>query len=239
MRGFFAALLPVLFVAGLAAPSPGDGSKAEDPTFCKTAPTEAPQNGDPPAAEPVPALPDEAARERGLPPLKEMISSPFGRRRMPGWRSRRGLVMREHSGVDLRGRLDWPVIAFKSGTVTIAGDMGASGLVVEVRQGDGLSARYAHLGKILVSKGQRVETGERLGLVGCTGRTTGAHLHFGLKNAKGVFIDPLPHLHSAEQVLAPAPDQIPEVLIPQQCRPKLKTPLRPVQKKKSVSTPDA
>lgn len=52
-----------------------------------------------------------------LPPLAAMITSPFGLRRMPGWLSRRGMVMREHSGLDIRARLGWPVVAFEGGPV--------------------------------------------------------------------------------------------------------------------------
>ena len=166
------------------------------------------------------APPLSAAREAGkLPPLAEMITSPFGRRRMPGWLSRRGMVMREHSGLDIRARLGWTVLAFDGGMVSHAGPLGLSGIVVEIRQDDGMTARYAHLQMVLVPAGQRVRCGEAVGLVGCTGRTTGAHLHFGLQNAKGELVDPLPYLRSAEQLLRPAPEQIPAELTPQQCGP--------------------
>ena len=103
------------------------------------------------AATVAPPLP--AAREAGkLPPLAEMITSPFGRRRMPGWLSRRGMVMREHSGLDIRARLGWPVVAFDGGMVSHAGPHGLSGIVVEIRQDDGMTARYAHLQKVLLQK---------------------------------------------------------------------------------------
>ncbi len=166
----------------------------------------------PPARQPV--------AERGkLPPLAEMITSPFGPRRMPGWLSRRGMVMREHSGLDIRARLGWPVVALEGGQISHAGPHGLSGIVVEIRQDDGMTARYAHLEKTLVRAGRRVQRGETVGLVGCTGRTTGAHLHFGLRNAQGELVDPLPYLRSAEQVLRPKPEQIPAELTPQQCGP--------------------
>lgn len=168
-----------------------------------------------------PASPTEAQTPR-LPPLAQMITSPFGRRHMPGWRSRRGRVIRDHLGLDIRARLDWPVIAFKGGAVTWAGEHGLSGIMVEIKQQDGMTARYAHLGKTLVRRGQSVNTGDVVGMVGCTGRTTGAHLHFALQDAGGVFIDPLPHLRSAEQLLRPSPDRIPPRIEPQQCRPALR-----------------
>lgn len=177
-------------------------------------------SGNGPAGEFASALPPEAARKSSLlPPLKEMISSRFGLRRMPGWLSRRGRVMRPHNGIDIRALSGWPVTAFRGGTVTAAGMQGSSGIVVEIRQQDGMIARYAHLGKALVRPGRTVNRGDPVGVVGCTGRTTGTHLHFGLQNERGVFVDPLSFLHSAEEVLSPAPDQVPATITPQQCRP--------------------
>ncbi len=129
------------------------------------------------------------------------------------------MVVREHSGVDLRARLGWPVVANKGGEVTHAGEDGLSGIVVEIRQDDGMTARYAHLEKTLARKGQNVQKEEKIGLVGCTGRTTGAHLHFSLRDAAGNLVDPLPFLSRAEDVLRPEPDAIPEELTPQACGP--------------------
>ena len=168
-----------------------------------------------------PAASDTGApsAERTLPPLHELITSPFGNRRMPGWLSRRGLVMRDHAGIDIRARMGWPVTAFKPGTVVRAGDNGAMGISVDIKQDDGMTARYGHMSKTLVKKGQLVEAGEPVGLVGCTGRTTGAHLHFGLLDAAGKAVDPLPYLHSADQVLHPDPADIPAILEAQSCGP--------------------
>ena len=67
------------------------------------------------------------------------------------------------------------------------------------------------------ARGQKVQRGEKIGIVGCTGRTTGAHLHFGLRDAGGNLVDPLPFLSRAEDVLRPDPDAIPEELAPQSC----------------------
>ena len=128
---------------------------------------------------------------------------------MPGWLSRRGMVMREHSGLDIRARLGWPVVAFDGGMVSHAGPHGLSGIVVEIRQDDGMTARYAHLQKVLVSAGRRVGRGEAVGLVGCTGRTTGAHLHFGLQNAKGELVDPCRICAAPSSCCAPRPGRFP------------------------------
>ena len=189
----------------LASPPPDLPPNQADETDAKTEP----------AAASLPAEP----HLRQLPPLAEMLTSPFGPRRMPTWLSRRGMVVREHSGIDLRARLGWPVVANKGGKVIHNGEDGLSGIVVEIRQDDGMTARYAHLEKTLTRKGQDVQKGEKIGLVGCTGRTTGAHLHFSLRNAAGNLVDPLPFLTRAEDVLRPDPDTIPEELTPQACGP--------------------
>ncbi len=161
---------------------------------------------------------------RALPPVRELITSPFGNRRMPGWLSRRGVVMRDHGGIDIRAHMGWPVTAFKPGTVIRAGENGPLGISVDVRQEDGMTARYGHMSKTLVKTGQRVTSGEPVGLVGCTGRTTGAHLHFGLLDASGKAVDPLPYLHSADEVLRPDPASIPPVIEAQSCGPVLRGP---------------
>ena len=173
--------------------------------------TRSPQQ-DPPAAS-------TANAARTLPPLRELITSPFGNRRMPGWLSRRGLIMRDHAGIDIRARMGWPITAFKPGTVIRAGENGALGISVDIKQDDGMTARYGHMSKTLAKSGQRVEAGDPIGLVGCTGRTTGAHLHFGLVNAAGKTVDPMPYLHSADEVLRPDPADIPAVLEAQSCGP--------------------
>ena len=173
--------------------------------------TRSPQQ-DPPAAS-------TANVARTLPPLRELITSPFGNRRMPGWLSSRGLIMRDHAGIDIRARMGWPITAFKPGTVIRAGENGALGISVDIKQDDGMTARYGHMSKTVAKSGQRVEAGEPVGLVGCTGRTTGAHLHFGLLDASGKSVDPMPFLHSADEVLRPAPEDIPQVLEAQSCGP--------------------
>jgi murein DD-endopeptidase MepM/ murein hydrolase activator NlpD len=62
---------------------------------------------------------------------------------------------------------------------------------IAIRHGDGKISYYLHLSKPDVSNGQRVKAGEVIGLSGNTGTTsTGPHLHFAIRNARGVFIDP-------------------------------------------------
>lgn len=67
------------------------------------------------------------------------------------------------------------------------------GNIVLVDLGDGLEALYAHLAEVDVSVGDTVETGQKLGMAGCTGYCTGTHLHFELRQ-DGVAFDPAPLL---------------------------------------------
>lgn len=152
--------------------------------------------------------------KRSLPPLKEMITSRFGERRMSFYPLGSS---RPHHGIDIRAHQNWPVISLKNGVVRFAGPHGAAGIMVDIEQEDGMMARYAHLNAALVTAGQKVSAGEKIGLVGCTGRTTGAHLHFALFSSKHDPIDPLPYLERAEDLLQPEERQIPETLAPQSC----------------------
>ena len=192
-----------------------DAQQAPASTETTGAQTTPSDQQNPPAASEA----DAASGQRSLPPLGELITSPFGNRRMPGWLSRRGMVMRDHVGIDIRARMGWPITAFKPGIVVRAGENGAMGISVDIKQDDGMTARYGHMSKTLAKSGQRVEAGEPVGLVGCTGRTTGAHLHFGLHDAAGKAVDPLPYLHSADQVLHPDPADIPAILVAHSCGP--------------------
>jgi murein DD-endopeptidase MepM/ murein hydrolase activator NlpD len=83
-----------------------------------------------------------------------------------------------HTGLDIHGETGDPVRASADGTVTAAGWSGGYGRVVDVDHGNGLSTRYAHLSAIDVRVGQSIKTGQILGKVGSTGRSTGPHLHY-------------------------------------------------------------
>jgi murein DD-endopeptidase MepM/ murein hydrolase activator NlpD len=99
-----------------------------------------------------------------------------------------------HLGVDIANSIGKPVYAADDGYVMLAGqDTWGYGLQVIIDHGNGYRTRYAHLSKILVKGGQTVKRGEKIGLVGSTGRSTGPHLHFEIiKN--GVRVDPTLYL---------------------------------------------
>ncbi len=84
----------------------------------------------------------------------------------------------EHAGVDIEGETGDPIVAAASGVVEFAGDDGDGyGLKVVIRHDGQMSTLYSHLTDITVPKG-RVERGDKVGTVGCTGSCSGDHLHF-------------------------------------------------------------
>ncbi|WP_181421009.1 M23 family metallopeptidase [Curtobacterium sp. MCSS17_011] len=94
-----------------------------------------------------------------------------------------------HQGVDFAAAIGTPVVAALPGRVVSAGVLGGYGNQVLLRHADGTATRYGHLSAIDVRPGQILRVGERLGAVGNTGVSTGAHLHFEVIVA-GTPIDP-------------------------------------------------
>jgi murein DD-endopeptidase MepM/ murein hydrolase activator NlpD len=95
-----------------------------------------------------------------------------------------------HTGVDFRAEPGDPVRAAAAGKVTQAGYQGGYGLMVEIDHGNGLVSRYAHLSAIEVVEGASISAGKIVGRVGTTGRSTGPHLHYEIRQ-NGDAIDPL------------------------------------------------
>jgi murein DD-endopeptidase MepM/ murein hydrolase activator NlpD len=94
-----------------------------------------------------------------------------------------------HTGLDFRGETGDPVRVTAAGTVTHAGWGGGYGRMVEVDHGNGFSTRYGHLSAIDVEVGQTVRTGQVVGRIGTTGRSTGPHLHYETR-VDGDAVDP-------------------------------------------------
>lgn len=112
------------------------------------------------------------------------ITSPFGVRIDPFQH-----VAAMHTGIDFRGAYGEPIHATAAGKVTIAGWSGGYGKMVEIDHGGGLSTRYGHLSEIDVTVGQTVRTGQVIGRLGSTGRSTGPHLHYETR-INGTAVDP-------------------------------------------------
>ncbi len=94
-----------------------------------------------------------------------------------------------HYGLDLKGPRGAPVAAAADGEVVLARDAYYSGKTVVLWHGAGVFTLYFHLDRIAVSAGARVTKGQRIGLLGATGRSTGPHLHWSAKVA-GLYVDP-------------------------------------------------
>lgn len=107
------------------------------------------------------------------------ISSNFGYRKDP-FNGRSAM----HSGMDFKAPTGTPVRATGDGVVASAGRKGGYGKVVEIRHKNGLITRYAHLSRINVKKGHKVNVGQMIGKVGSTGRSTGPHLHYEVRQGK-------------------------------------------------------
>lgn len=113
-----------------------------------------------------------------------------------------------HTGQDFAVGTGTPVRAVGAGTVVFAGCGDGFGNQVIVRHPDGYFTQYAHLSLIGVSTGDRVGTGQPLGLSGATGNASGPHLHFEVRITPqlGSGIDPLPWLRArGVRVGAPLP----------------------------------
>jgi murein DD-endopeptidase MepM/ murein hydrolase activator NlpD len=85
---------------------------------------------------------------------------------------------RPHLGIDYGAPTGTPVQTIGDGRVIFAGRKGGDGNLVKVQHTNGYITYYMHLSRILVRRGQRVEQGQRIGLVGMTGLATGPHLDF-------------------------------------------------------------
>jgi len=109
----------------------------------------------------------------GRPIRKGWLSSYFGKRTDP-FNGRQEM----HKGIDFAGQMGSDVLATAAGVVTWAGKRYGYGQLVEINHGDGISTRYGHCEKILVKVGQKVRQGERIGLMGSSGRSTGPHVHY-------------------------------------------------------------
>lgn len=98
-----------------------------------------------------------------------------------------------HAGVDFAAPHGTPILAAAGGRVDVAGYRPDFGWTVEIEHGNGLRTRYAHASKLLVRRDAIVAPGERIALVGSSGRSTGPHLHFEVLR-QGAAVDPRRYL---------------------------------------------
>lgn len=99
-----------------------------------------------------------------------------------------------HEGLDFTARKGTPIRAAADGIVTTASNTSAYGNLIKLNHGAGLETRYAHASKLLVKPGERVVKGQKIALVGSTGRSTGPHLHYEIR-LNGHALDPRKYLN--------------------------------------------
>ena len=104
-----------------------------------------------------------------------------------------------HTGLDLHGETGDPVRATADGKVTAAGWSGGYGRVIDIDHGNGMSTRYGHLSAIDVRVGQSIRTGQIIGRIGSTGRSTGPHLHYETR-VRGGAVDPQKFLRAGQKL---------------------------------------
>lgn len=137
-----------------------------------------------------------ATRHWALPMLRPVpgeITSLYGLRRVFN-----GEPRAPHKGLDFRAPQGEPIAAIANGTIVLTGDFYYAGKFVVVDHGLGVVSISMHMSETLVEKNQRVKQGDILGLVGSTGRSTGAHLHLGV-SVLGQSIDALSLIDLTEQ----------------------------------------
>lgn len=128
------------------------------------------------------------ARTPSIWPAKGFVTSRFGSRQdpidgLPG----------HHEGVDISATHGSPVVAPAEGIVVFTGWRNGYGNCVEISHGRGLMTRYAHLASILTKPGQKLKRWQKIGTVGSTGRSTGSHLHYEIRQVDAP-VNPLKYL---------------------------------------------
>ncbi len=118
-------------------------------------------------------------------PVDAPANSSFGKRSVLNGKPRS-----PHSGTDFLAIQGTPVLSPASGRVVLVGDFYFAGKTIVIDHGLGLFSQFMHLSSIQVKVGQEIAPQESLGMVGATGRVTGAHLHWSVK-VNGARVDPL------------------------------------------------
>lgn len=134
-------------------------------------------------------------------PLRyDSLSSPFNPRRMHPVLKR----IVPHNGTDYAAGTGTPIWAAAAGTIKFIGNKGANGNLVTIQHANGYETAYAHLSRFEkgLKKGDHVKQMQAIGYVGSTGRSTGPHLHFGLRK-RGRWVDPLAVIQGPGELLPP------------------------------------
>ena len=106
---------------------------------------------------------------------------------------------RMHEGTDFAAGVGTPIYATADGVVSHAGWSGGYGRLIKIQHEFGYETRYAHLSEIRVSVGQRISRGDRIGDMGNSGRSTGSHLHYEVRQS-GRSTNPMTFIRAARDV---------------------------------------
>ena len=121
-------------------------------------------------------------------PIMGRINSPFGWRQHPITRRRDF-----HTGIDIKAARNDPIKAAGSGRVVYSGWMGGYGKTLVIEHPNGQTTLYAHCSTLLAGKGANVSQSQIVAKIGTTGRSTGPHLHFEVRNGNSP-VNPIKYL---------------------------------------------
>ena len=163
--------------------------RRETPKLAEVKKQPAPPSKTPAKQAPKPQ-PGEVAVKNGTYrwPIMGRINSPFGWRQHPITRRRDF-----HTGIDIKASRGDPIKAAGSGKVVYSGWMGGYGKVLVIEHSNGQSTLYAHCSTLLAGKGASISSGQLVAKVGTTGRSTGPHLHFEVRNGNSP-VNPIKYL---------------------------------------------
>ncbi len=162
--------------------APLRGAATSDADFERRRPAEIAQM----AAARARVVTSDGWEQRFIWPARARISGVFGSQRIY-----RGVAGSYHNGVDIAAPAGTPYVAPADGVVILAAEspFTLEGNIVMIDHGGGLSSVFLHASQLFVHTGDVVTQGQRLGLVGATGRVTGPHLHWAMR-WRGAKIDP-------------------------------------------------
>ena len=112
-------------------------------------------------------------------PVKGTVTSRYGAREPTD------IISANHYGIDIGASTGTEIIASTDGKVEQVSEEGEYGKHVKIRNGEAVTL-YAHCSELLVKEGQQVKQGEKIALVGETGKATGPHLHFEIRRDKNI-----------------------------------------------------
>jgi murein DD-endopeptidase MepM/ murein hydrolase activator NlpD len=119
-------------------------------------------------------------------PTPGRITSKYGKRIHPVTK----VADRFHNGIDIAGPIGQKIVSPANGKVIQTYNHEFGGITLIILHDNGFESRMCHLNKVLVATGERVTQGQTIAEVGNTGRSTGPHLHYGIRNAKKEYVDP-------------------------------------------------